>query len=361
MDNLRLRRSVGIVTTSEHVDFFKSNTRESLLLKMKTADIVELLKEFDGQQKISDICDKIGSVDEKQLQNLAHFLHKNHILIQHDATYPHDLLENSLRLINLLEDYCFSTSEVLEKIAELRKKKVMIIGLGTVGSYVALQLAQFGVLNFVFVDKDHVEESNLHRQYYFEDQLGQPKSEALKNELQRVDDAINIDVISQFLTPSFFCDNQIPKDIDLIINCADEPNVDTTSKIISEYAMAHNIPHIVGGGYNLHLTLIGQTIIPYKTACFECFNLFLKKLNDASLKNVKKLHREDRKLGSFAPLSGIASNLASLDAFKLLIGRFDQLQQANKRIEFNVKTNQFSVVEVPQSKECKWCSNATIN
>ena len=83
----------------------------------------------------------------------------------------------------------------------------------------------------------------------------------------------------------------MPAHLDLIINCADEPNVDKTSRIVAEYAMEKRIPHIIGGGYNLHLTLIGQTIIPFKTACFECFNLFLKELNDTSLRNVKKLHK----------------------------------------------------------------------
>lgn len=149
----------------------------------------------------------------------------------------------------------------------------------------------------------------------------------------------------------------MPAHLDLIINCADEPNVDKTSRIVAEYAMEKRIPHIIGGGYNLHLTLIGQTIIPFQTACFECFNLFLKELNDTSLRNVKKLHRENRKLGSFAPLSGIASNLAVLDAFKLLIGRADKLQQANKRIEFNSALHQFSVMQVNRSKKCKWCGN----
>lgn len=43
MDNLRLRRSVGIVVTEQHIDFFKSNTRENVLLKMSNSQIVELL------------------------------------------------------------------------------------------------------------------------------------------------------------------------------------------------------------------------------------------------------------------------------------------------------------------------------
>lgn len=357
MDKLRLRRSVGIVKTEQYIEFFRSNIRESTLLKMNNSQIVELLECLDGKTTIPQVCEKYNLDNSEQLEKLLAYLHQEHILIQQDIQYPMELISNKIRLLNLLEDYCHLASEVIDKIHELANKTVMIIGLGAVGSFVAIQLAQLGVGKLIFVDKDLVDESNLHRQYYFEQQIGLPKSKALQQEIMNIQANCRIDIIEDFLTEKFFEKNNIPTDLDLIINCADEPNVDVTSRIIAKYAMEKHIPHIVCGGYNLHLTLIGQTIIPFKTACFECFNLFLRDLNEASLKNVKKLHREDRKLGSFSPLSGIASNLAALDAFKLLIGKIDKLQQTNKRIEFNSVLHTFSVMQVNRSKECQWCGN----
>lgn len=356
MDNLRLRSSVGIVLQNNYIDFFRSNVRESVILKMDNSEIISILQQFDGNTSLYDICQKNALLKE-QLEKLALYLQKEHILINQDVQYPIEILSQNMRLINLLEDYCVSTGEVLSLLDRLKSSKVMIIGLGAVGSFIAVQLAQLSVGKFIFVDNDVVDISNLHRQYYFEEQLGQKKAEALKSELLAINPNIEIDIIPKFLTTDFFEETNIPSDINIIINCADEPNVDTTSRIVSQYAMRKNIPHIVGGGYNLHLTLIGQTIIPYKTACFECFNLFLKDLNDDSLKNVRKLHRENRKLGAFSPLSGIAANLAALDAFKILIGKLDKLQQTNKRIEFNVKNNQFNVMSVERYDECKWCGS----
>lgn len=357
MDNLRLRRSIGIVTMEQYIDFFKSNTRESIILKMNNPRIVTLLQCFDGNTSIQQVCEKYQISNIAQLEKLLEYLHKEHILIHQDVPYPLDFVTNKIRLLNLLEDYCHSTSEVMAKVKDLANKTVLIIGLGAVGSFIAMQLVQFGVSNLIFVDKDCVDESNLHRQYYFEEQIGKLKSKVLQQEILAINPDCHIEIIDDFLTEDFFKKYEMPAHLDLIINCADEPNVDKTSRIVAEYAMEKRIPHIIGGGYNLHLTLIGQTIIPFQTACFECFNLFLKELNDTSLRNVKKLHRENRKLGSFAPLSGIASNLAVLDAFKLLIGRLDKLQQANKRIEFNSASHKFSVMQVNRSKKCKWCGN----
>lgn len=354
-DKLRLRDSVGIITHNSGVEFFKSNTRENVSLKMEFPDIVNLLNYFDGNTSIKDISGKYGSIDDSQLEKLAIYLKEQFVLIEQDIAYPIDKIQNDYRLINLLEDYFHSTSEVILAIERLKKSTVMIVGLGAVGSVISAYLTKSHIGNLVLVDNDIVDLSNLHRQYYFENSVGSIKSKTLKNELKSINPDINITIISSFLNEDFFEKTQLPEKIDLIINCSDEPSVDATSRIISKYAMSCNIPHIVGGGYNLHLTLVGQTIIPYKSACFECFKTALNSINNEDLKNVKVLNRNNRKLGSFSPLSGIAASLASLDAFKILIKRYDTLQQTNKRIEFNALDLSFHIMEIEKNPDCNWC------
>lgn len=355
INNLRLRSSIGIVDRDNIIDFFLANTRDIFSLKMNFSDIIGLLKLFDGRTSLPNIAKKYTNIEISQLEELALFLKEKYVLIEQDFLYPEDVVKKHYRLLNILEEYFHSTSEVMNALCKLQNSNVMIVGLGAVGSYIASYLAKSQVGNLILVDNDNVDISNLHRQYYFESQINKKKTNALKEELEEMNSQLNITLVDRFLTENFFEDIPIYPNIDLIINCSDEPNVDTTSRIVAKYAMQHRIPHIIGGGYNLHLTLIGQSIIPYKTACFECFNIFLRGFND--LKYVKKLHREMRKLGSFPPLSGISASLASLDAFKILIGRDDILNQANKRIEFNMRNMKFSLMEVVRNKECPWCSN----
>jgi len=355
MNNFRLRQSIGIVVNDDTVEFFKSNIRESIKIKISFPNIVELLKMFDGQTSLQEIVANYSGIDIQQLEKLALFLNENNIIIVQDCQYPAELVTEQYRMINTFEDYCHTTSEVLECIINLKKSKVMIVGIGAVGSNVATYLAHCNVGSIIFVDHDNVDISNLHRQFYFEDAINSDKNMALLNSLKKISPDINIDIINDIIDDDFFKRNILPSDIDLIINCADEPNVDYTSKIIALFSMTHNIPHIVGGGYNLHQTLIGQTIIPFKSACFNCFNLFLGKINSKDLVNVKKLHRVKRKLGSFSPLSGLAASLASLDAIKLLAGKVEHLQQENKRVEFSLRSLSFNVQDVPRDPECDWC------
>jgi sulfur carrier protein ThiS adenylyltransferase len=68
-------------------------------------------------------------------------------------------------------------------LAVLRKSSVGIAGAGGLGSNVAVSLARAGVGRLVIADFDKVEPSNLNRQQYTIDQVGERKVEALRDNL----------------------------------------------------------------------------------------------------------------------------------------------------------------------------------
>ncbi|NLB05551.1 MAG: sulfur carrier protein ThiS adenylyltransferase ThiF, partial [Desulfobulbaceae bacterium] len=61
-----------------------------------------------------------------------------------------------------------------------------IAGVGGIGSNVALNLVRSGIDRLTLVDFDRVEPSNLNRQFYFADQVGRLKVEALAENLRRI-------------------------------------------------------------------------------------------------------------------------------------------------------------------------------
>jgi sulfur carrier protein ThiS adenylyltransferase len=65
----------------------------------------------------------------------------------------------------------------------LRRSAVGIAGAGGLGSNIAVALARAGVGKLVIADFDRVEPSNLNRQQYFVDQVGERKVEALRENL----------------------------------------------------------------------------------------------------------------------------------------------------------------------------------
>ena len=68
----------------------------------------------------------------------------------------------------------------------LQEAIVAVVGLGGLGSNVAMWLARLGVGHLLLYDFDKVELSNLNRQYYFLEDVGKYKTEALLTKLQQV-------------------------------------------------------------------------------------------------------------------------------------------------------------------------------
>jgi sulfur carrier protein ThiS adenylyltransferase len=85
--------------------------------------------------------------------------------------------------------------------AKVRRAAVGIAGLGGLGSAVAVALARTGVGRLVLADFDVVEPSNLNRQQYFIDQIGQPKTGALAANLRRINPYVTIETHDVRLTP----------------------------------------------------------------------------------------------------------------------------------------------------------------
>lgn len=80
-----------------------------------------------------------------------------------------------------------------EKIRNrLKNFSIGIAGLGGLGSNAAVALARAGIGKLVIVDFDRVEEKNLDRQYYFLDQIGLYKVEALTKTLLNINSDLEV-------------------------------------------------------------------------------------------------------------------------------------------------------------------------
>ena len=75
---------------------------------------------------------------------------------------------------------------------KINTRKVGIAGCGGLGSNCAVALARVGIGTLVIADFDVVSRSNLNRQYYFSDQIGMKKTEALTDNIQRINPDVRI-------------------------------------------------------------------------------------------------------------------------------------------------------------------------
>lgn len=76
--------------------------------------------------------------------------------------------------------------DFLATIAEIHSAKILIVGCGGIGSMVAINLAGAGIRHLHIVDGDHIEESNLNRQFLWsKEDVGLLKVNVLQREINR--------------------------------------------------------------------------------------------------------------------------------------------------------------------------------
>jgi sulfur carrier protein ThiS adenylyltransferase len=83
----------------------------------------------------------------------------------------------------------------------LKVLTIGIAGAGGLGSNIAASLVRTGVQNIIIADFDKIEYSNLNRQFFFPDQVGQYKVDALKENLLRINPFIKIKTFSEMVMP----------------------------------------------------------------------------------------------------------------------------------------------------------------
>ena len=83
-----------------------------------------------------------------------------------------------------------------DAFAKVEVAHIGIAGAGGLGSNCAAGLVRVGFRKFTIVDFDTVDPSNLDRQFYFEDQVGCHKLQALKENLLRINPDIELDLVN---------------------------------------------------------------------------------------------------------------------------------------------------------------------
>lgn len=116
----------------------------------------------------------------------------------------------------------------LDKIKSVR---IGIAGAGGLGSNCAHFLVRCGFRNFILVDDDTVDGSNLNRQFFFEDQVGKPKVSMLKENLLRIDPELEIESIFKGIDRTNV--SEMFKDVDVIVEAFDK--VECKTMIVEAY------------------------------------------------------------------------------------------------------------------------------
>ncbi len=162
----------------------------------------------------------------------------------------------------------YSRQELLKEIGVkgqklLNKVKVVIVGVGALGTTTANLLARAGVGTIGLVDRDIIELHNLQRQTLFtEEDCNKPKAEVAATWLRKTNSTITIEAHTTELNHETA---EILKPYDFILDCTDHME---TRFLINDFCVKNKKPWVYCSAVGTKGRLLA--IIPNKTPCFRC-------------------------------------------------------------------------------------------
>lgn len=150
----------------------------------------------------------------------------------------------------------------------LGQARIAIIGVGGLGSWAAACLACAGVTQFILIDPDTVDLSNLNRQIlYTPVDIGKPKVQQAAQALTRFNPAAQI-TTRQTSIGSKDDLIDLAAEATFVVATADQPP-HAISRWINEACLKLGIPYLSAGQVPPYIR-IGPLVVPGLTACFEC-------------------------------------------------------------------------------------------
>ena len=124
--------------------------------------------------------------------------------------------------------------------SKLSDARVLVCGIGGLGSAVTFYLAAAGVGEIIMVDRDKVEETDLNRQIlHFTHDIGRYKVVSAYDKLREFNPEIKLNPIPANLNESLLRSLPHP---DVIVDALDNLS---TRFILNEFAVNHNIPLVL--------------------------------------------------------------------------------------------------------------------
>ncbi|CNE60758.1 HesA/MoeB/ThiF family protein [Yersinia enterocolitica] len=230
---------------------------------------------------------------------------------------------------------------------KLKNARVLIIGLGGLGSPAALYLAAAGVGKLLLADDDQLDLSNLQRQIlYRTTDINQPSASSHTKVRLAQHHLQNLNPLVEIVTFDIRLDDQALADtvaeVDLVLDCSD--NMETRHQVNAACIKAQKT--LISGsavGFSGQLLVIEP---PFSHGCYACL------YPDKELPQ-----RNCRTSGVLGPVVGIIGTLQALEAIKMLSGLPSAL--SGKLRLFDGKQQSWSTLQLTRAKNCPTCGGRT--
>jgi molybdopterin/thiamine biosynthesis adenylyltransferase len=227
----------------------------------------------------------------------------------------------------------------------LADARVLVCGLGALGSVSAATLVRAGVGFVRVVDRDFLELSNLQRQSLYDEAdvaSGLPKAIAAERKLRAINSQVTIEAFVADVNHKNIA--TLASDVDVIVDGSDNFEV---RFLVNDFAMATGTPWVYGGAIGAE----GQTltIVPGDTPCLACL---IPEPPPAGASPTCDT------AGILAPAIQVVAALQATEALKLLSGNTGAISREWTIVDlWNNRLRQIKVDGLRAAGNCRCCTS----
>lgn len=223
----------------------------------------------------------------------------------------------------------------VEAQERLRRSTALVVGVGGLGSPVAMYLAAAGVGRLVLVDPEVVELSNLNRQVlHWTTDLGRAKVESAAEKLRKLNPHVEVVAVRRRIE-SLEDAVQLVREADVVVDCLDNWR---TRFLINEACVRLGKPLVHAAVRGLY----GQLMVvkPGEGPCLRCL--------------VPEEPPQEERIPVAGPTPGVLGALEAIEAVKLLTGYGEPL--VGKLLVYDGLHGSVDVIAVRKRENCPVCS-----
>ena len=227
----------------------------------------------------------------------------------------------------------------IEGQQRLLQSRVLLIGLGGLGSPLAMYLAACGVGRLTLADHDRVELANLQRQIlYGTSSVGQAKTEAARRVVEELNPEIRVHTIADYMEGDLL--QEQVRAADLTVDATDNFK---TRMAINQACVQHAKPLVSGAVIRME----GQVAVfrnqQTGDACYQC------------LFGAEPVPEEAcSETGVLGPVAGVIASVQAVEAIKCLLSIGSPLY--NRLMLYDAQAAQWRVTELVADANCPICS-----
>ena len=234
----------------------------------------------------------------------------------------------------------------------LREARVLVLGLGGLGSWASYALLCCGVGELVLLDGDRVEESNFNRQIlYRERDIGRPKAEAAAEALAQFDSSCRLTTVPRRLE-SVDAVREVAEGIDFVVNGADWPAHDI-ERWVNAACFDADVPFITMS-HSPPVARVGPLYVPGLTGCFECQERTYRDAFPLYDELVEQRRGRPSEAATLGPVCAFIGGQVALETVHHLTGLFRPASLGTSYV-YDLRTMEVTREAVPQVARCEIC------